>query len=101
MSDPYLLNNKWMVPKDPDDERFYKFGFAKDLTDSATTGASAAAIVAGVTVATPPVIQGTDVIVKLAGLDVTANAQNFCTIRLTCANGEKIDRTMWFVREDH
>lgn len=101
MSNPYLLNNKWMVPKDPDDERFYKFGFAQDLADSSTTALSAVAIVAGVTVATPPVIQGTDVIVKLGGLDVGANAQNFCTIRLTCANTEKIDRTMWFVREDH
>src|SRR5712664_3931268 len=101
MSNPTLINNQWVVPKDPDDIRFYKFGFANDLSDSATTATSAIAIVAGVTVAIAPVISGTDVIVKLASLDLTLNAANFCTIRLTCANGEQIDRTMWFVREDH
>jgi hypothetical protein len=101
MANPTFVNGKWIVLKDPDDIRFYKFGFANDLADSGTTAASAIAIVAGVTVAVAPVISGTDVIVKLAGLDLAAGAANFCTIRLTCANGEQIDRTMWFVREDH
>lgn len=101
MSDPTFVAGKWLVPKDPDDIRFYKFGFAADLTDAGTTGVTATPIVAGVTVALAPVIVGTDVIIKLGGLDTTVNALNFCTIRLTCANGEQIDRTMWFVREDH
>jgi hypothetical protein len=101
MSNPYLQNGKWFVPKDPDDIRYYKFGFAQDLTDSGTTAVSAIAIVAGVTVAVAPVVSGTDVIVKLGGLDITDGAANFCTIRLTCANTEQIDRTMWFIREDH
>ncbi|MBZ2208477.1 hypothetical protein [Massilia soli] len=101
MADPTFINGKWTVLKDPDDKRLYKYGFAKDLTDSNTTAATALAIPAGVTVLEPPIIQGTDVIVKLGGLDVAPNALNFCTIRLTCANGEEIDRTMWFVREDH
>lgn len=101
MANPTFANGKWTTPKDPDDERFYKFGFANDLTDSNTSAVSALAIVSGVTVASPPVIQGTDVIVKLGGLDLIPGAQNFCTIRLTCGNGEKIDRTMWFIREDH
>lgn len=101
MANPYLQSNKWMVPKDPDDKRYYKFGFANDLTASNTTGVLATAIIAGVTVLEPPVILGTDVVVKLGGLDVGTSAQNFCTIRLECANGEQIDRTMWYVREDH
>ena len=101
MANPTLIDGRWTVPKDPDDSRFYKFGFANDLTDSGTTASTALAIVAGVTVATAPVVQGTDVVVKLSGLDLALNASNFCTIRLTCANGEQIDRTMWFVREDH
>ena len=92
---------KWVMPKDPDDERLYKFGLAKDLTDSGTTITTVTAIVAGVIVLTPPAIQGTDVIVKLGGLDLTLDAENFCTIRVTCANGEQLDRTMHFVREDH
>jgi hypothetical protein len=101
MSDPTFVSGKWLVLKDPDDIRFYKFDFTNDLTDSGTTAASAAAIVAGVAVAIAPAIFGSVVIVKLSGLDTTQNALNFCTIRLTCANGEQIDRTMWYVREDH
>lgn len=101
MADPYFKNGKWYAPKDPDDKRWYKFGFAKDLSDSGTTLSTVTAIIAGVTVITPPAIQGTDVVVKLSGLDLTANAENFCTIRAVCANGEQIDRTMHFVREDH
>ena len=110
MADPYLLNNKWMVPKDPDDIRWYKFGFAKDLTDSSTTPRASnplLAICAGVALVTHPgggpnlYMSGTDAYAYLGGLDVGSNAQNFCTVRLTCANGEQIDRTMWFIREDH
>lgn len=101
MTNPEFKSGKWIVPKDPDDERFYKYGFAQDLADSGTTALSAVAIHAGVTVVIPPEIVGTDVIVKLGGMDLTNNAANFCTIRLTCANTEKIDRTMHFVREDH
>jgi len=110
MGDPAFANGKWTVPKDPDDIRFYKFGFAKDLTDSGTTPHATrqpTAICAGVSLATHPDgvsnlrVVGTDVIVYLGGLDLTAGAANFCTVRLPCANGEQIDRTMWFAREDH
>lgn len=108
MADPTYVNGKWLVLKDPDDIRWYKFGFAKDLTDSATTPHATTmptAILSGLTLDTAPnsgpIVSGTDVLVRLAGMDVTANALNFCTIRLPCANGEQIDRTMWFVREDH
>jgi hypothetical protein len=98
------------VPKDPDDIRWYKFGFAKDLADSGTTPHATRAlapICAGVSLATHPdglpnlKVVGTDVCVYLGGLDLASGAANFCTIRLFCANGEQIDRTMWFVREDH
>lgn len=103
-----LVNGKYTAAKDPDDVRLYQLGFADDLTQSGTTLASVIAIVAGVVVApippssqAVPQISGTDVLVMLGGLDITANASNFCTIRATCANGEQIDRTVWFVREDH
>ncbi|MGZ8339139.1 MAG: fibronectin type III domain-containing protein [Telluria sp.] len=100
-SDPYFKNSKWYVPKDPDDERYYKFGLAKDLTESGTTATLATAIFEGVEVLVQPVIQGSDVVIKLGGLGMGQNAENFCTIRIDCANGEQIDRTMHFVREDH
>jgi hypothetical protein len=110
MADPTYANGKWTVPKDPDDIRFYKFGFAKDLTDSQTSPHPTKppiAICGGVSLATHPDgisnlrVSGTDVIAYLGGLDLANNAANFCTVRLYCANGEQIDRTIWFVREDH
>lgn len=110
MSDPTFSNGKWLVPKDPDDIRWYKFGFAKDLSDSATTPHATrqpVALTAGVALATHPdglpnlKVVGTDVYAFLGGLDLAAGASNFCTIRLPTASGEQIDRTMWFVREDH
>lgn len=101
MSNPYLQNGKWYIPKDPDDERFYTADVAQDLTDSNTTVASVATIVSGVTVVTAAVFNGSKLTVKLGGLDITPNGQNFCTFRVTCANSEIFDRTIWFVREDH
>jgi hypothetical protein len=110
MSDPTFANGKWAVPKDPDDIRWYKFGFAKDLADSNTTphpSRPPIPICAGVSLAVHPdgvpnvVVSGTDVLAYLGGFDLDQPDKNFCTIRLPCANGEQIDRTMWFVREDH
>lgn len=101
MSDPYLKNDKWYIPKDPDDDRFYYADITKDLSDSGTTASSVATIVAGVTVTVPAVIIGSILKVKLSGLDVSASPVNFCTFRVTCANTEQFDRTIFFVREDH
>lgn len=108
MADPTLVAGKWTKGKDPDEVRLYQFGFAKELAASGTTILSAVAIVGGVVVApippssqAVPLVSGTDVLVMLSGLDITANASNFCTIRVTCANGEQIDGTLWFTREDH
>jgi hypothetical protein len=110
MADPTFVGGKWLCLKDPDDIRYYKFGFAKDLTDSGTTIHATrvpVAICSGVSLATHPdglpnlTAQGTDVIAYLGGMDLTGVVQNFCTIRVSCANGEQIDRTIWFIREDH
>lgn len=101
MSDPYLSNGKWYIPKDPDDDRFYYADISKDLTDSGTTALTVATIVSGVTVSSAAVIIGSILKVKLIGLDVTASPVNFCTFRVTCANTEVFDRTIFFVREDH
>lgn len=104
-----LVGGKYTAKKDPDDIRLYQLGFAEDLAQSNTTLASVVALIAGVAVApippsgsAVPMIAGTDVLVMVSGMDVTTtSAANFCTIRATCANGEQIDRTIWFVREDH
>lgn len=101
MSDPYLSNGRWYIPKDPDDDRFYYADISQDLTDSATTAVSVVTIVSGVTVSLPAVIIGSILKIKLIGLDVSASPVNFCTFRVTCANTEVFDRTIFFVREDH
>lgn len=110
MANPTFKSGKWLVPKDPDDIRYYKFGFAQDLADSNTTPRDEnplLAIIAGVDLVAHPdglpnlFMVGTDALAYLGGFDLSANAENFCTVRMTCANGEQIDRTMWFVREDH
>lgn len=128
MADPTFDGDKWIVPKDPDNKRYFKFGFAKALTDAGTTphasrppiivtsGATVGSGTAngapdgsGICLAIHPDAQpnvqvvGTDVIVFLGGLDVRVTVppvSNFCTVRLNCANGEDIDSTMWFVRKD-
>lgn len=110
MSDPIEVNGKHLVPKDPDDIRFYWFNFTQDLTDTATTPHESRppiAICAGVSLATHPdglpnlLVMGMYVRAYLGGFDMADNAPNFCTVRLQTASGEQIDRTMWFVREDH
>jgi hypothetical protein len=101
MSDPYLSQGKWIVPKDPEDQRYYTADVTKDLTDSATTAVSVVTIVAGVVVLEAAVISGTKIIIKLGSLDVSTSPLNYCTFRVTCANTEVFDRTMWFVKEDH
>lgn len=108
MADPTLVAGKWTKGKDPDDIRLYQFGFAAELSASGTTIVSAVAAVSGVAVMpippstqAVPIVSGTDVLVMLSGLDISENASNFCTIRVTCANGEQIDGSLWFIREDH
>lgn len=110
MSNPTLVNGKYLVPKDPDDVRWYRFNFAQDLTDTNTTihpTRMPTAICSGVSLATHPDalpnirVNGTFVDVYLGGMDLTNNALNFCTIRLSTASGEQLDRTQWYVREDH
>lgn len=106
MSDPTIISGYWTIPKDPDDISFFRGNISQDLADRGTTAVSVAEIVAGVTVATPTaisVVAGvTWLIVKLSGLDVLNTPPvNFCTFRVTCANGEQFDRTIKFIREDH
>lgn len=101
MSEATLVGGKWIMPKDPDDQRYYTADVTKDLADSGTTAASVTCIVSGVNIIEAAVIVGTKCVVKLGGLDVTTSPVNFCTFRVTCANTEVFDRTIWFVREDH
>lgn len=98
--DVRLEGDRWVCDKDPDSEMWYFGDVAKDLADGQTTAASVLAIVEGVTILVPAAVQGTVMSVKLGGLDVAEGAENCVTWRVTCANGEKFDRTLYFVRKD-
>lgn len=96
---PYLEAGKWWAAKHPLDERYWVADITIDLAERGTTAASVVAIVAGVVVLEQPVIQGKLIPVKLGGFNAATGAANFCTFRITCANGERFDRTIWFKQQ--
>jgi len=96
---PYLEAGRWWSEKHPLDERYWVADITVDLDERKTTAVSVEPIVAGVTVLQQPVIQGKLIPVKLGGFNAAANAVNFCTFRVTCANGERFDRTIWFKQQ--
>jgi hypothetical protein len=96
---PYLEGGKWWSEKHPLDERYWVANLTIDLAERGTTAVSVEAIVAGVTVLQQPVIQGKLIPVKLGGFNAATGAVNFCTFRVTCANGERFDRTIWFKQQ--
>jgi hypothetical protein len=100
---PYLVGDKWTIDKDPEDKLWYVANIAAQLTDSATTATSFDLEPVGVTVLEKGVMQGTSnslLPVKLGGMGAVG-APSYCTFRVTCANGEQFDRTIWFNRVDN
>ena len=93
---PSLEAGRWWSEKHPLDERYWVADITIDLDERGTTATSVVAIEAGVTVLEQPVIQGKLILVKLGGFNAATGAVNFCTFRVTCANGERFDRTIWF-----
>ena len=97
---PYLVGDKWTIDKDPEDQLWYVANVIAQLTDSATTASSFVLEVAGVTVLEKGVMQGSLnglLPVKLGGMG-GAGTNSYCTFRVTCANGEQFDKTMYFDR---
>lgn len=93
---PYIEGGKWWSAKHPLDERYWVADITIDLLERNTTATAVEAIVAGVTIVQQPVIQGKLIPIKLGGFNAAPNAINFCTFRITCANGERFDRTVSF-----
>jgi hypothetical protein len=96
---PYLETGRWWSEKHPLDERYWVADITIDLAERGTTAKEVVALVAGVTVIEEPVIQGKRIAVKLGGFNAAIGASNFCTLRITLANGERIDRTTWFKQQ--
>lgn len=98
---PYFKDGKWWVDKDPEEKSYYVADLTQELLDRATTAASVQVLVGGVVLLEGPSIQGSMIVVKLSGMDVTTGADNFWTARVTCANTEQFDRTTWLNRVDN
>lgn len=98
---PYQVGDRWTIDKDPEDKRYYVADVTKDLTDSSTTIQSVELVIVGVTLIEGPSVQGSQIVVKLGGLDTSPNAINSCTFRITCVNTEQFDRTIYFNRMDN
>jgi hypothetical protein len=96
---PYLETGRWWSEKHPLDERYWVADITIDLAERGTTAKEVVALVAGVTVIEEPVIQGKLIAVKLGGFNAAIGASNFCTLRITLTNGERIDRTTWFKQQ--
>lgn len=94
---PYFEAGRWLCEKHPLDQRFYVANLAIDLAERKTTAVTVEAVLAGVEQLIAPVVQGTLAVVKLGGFNTAQDATNFCTFRVTCANGERFDRTVSFV----
>lgn len=97
---PYYRDGKWWSDKVPEDERYYVADFRIDIAEAGSPAVKAEAIPGGVKVLEQPVVQGSLIPVKLGGFDELRGALNFCTFRVTLANGEQIDRTLWFSKVD-
>ncbi len=106
---PYKNGDRWMLDKDPNEKSYYAADITQELADRGTTAVSVASMdpgdtIAGVILLEGPVIQTkvvagttrTYVLVKLGGMDVAANAANYWTARVVCANTEEFDKTTHF-----
>jgi hypothetical protein len=89
--------------KDPNDRRWYALDVSGDLTLSGNpsmTHLQQPVTDGVVSLATPPK-QGGKVFVLLGGLDLSHNAANSCTLTMTLATTEVINRTIYLSRQDH
>lgn len=101
--EPYELNGRWYIDKDPDDKLFYVADVTKQLVDSNTTAVSFEAIPEGVTLlekGAPQGDRGGLLPVKLGGMGPD-ESDSFCIFRITCANTEQFDRTIYFAKVEN
>lgn len=98
---PYQLDGKWFIDVDPDDHNYVVGNVGNDLTDRATTASAVECICNGTTVLAGPDAQGALMVAMVTIDQAAAVAEPSVTFRVTCANGERFDRTIHFKLEDH
>jgi hypothetical protein len=101
--EPYQIDGKWYCDKDPDDKLYYVADVRQSLADALTTAVSFEIVAQGVEVlekGEPQGDRGGLLVVKLGGMGAP-DTLSFCTFRVTCANTEQFDRTIWFKTADN
>ena len=97
---PYQVGDKWTIDKDPDDKLYYVANVTAQLVDGATSTVSFEVILQGVELLEKGAPQGNLgglLPVKLGSMGAV-NTESYCTFRVTCANGEQFDKTIYFNR---
>lgn len=108
---PWKEGNDWFVFRDPDEKSYYVADVTNELLDRATTPKPTAAlelVLVGVVQLEAPQIQVVEVagvqrtyaIAFLGGVDGEPPVDWKWTARVTCANGERFDKTTHFRRRD-
>lgn len=98
--DPYLQGDKWTLDVDPDDIVNYVWNVSRWLSDNSTTAVSFELIPTGCTVIEQGAPQGTNGSLLPAKIQLVADfsGQASCTARVTTADGQQFDKTMYFNR---
>jgi hypothetical protein len=98
--DPYKDGDRWYIDVDPDDIRIYVGDVSAELTNSNTTASSCVLVLQNMIAVGSVTIQGGLIATKLQGNNMSTVSDNLCTFRVTCANGEQFDKTIYFKKVD-
>jgi hypothetical protein len=105
---PTKVGDKWVTDRDPDEKSHYAADITQELADRATTAKSVELVLVGVTQIEVPSLQvvagdagsRTYVVAFLGGTDADPPDGWKWVARVTCANGERFDKTTWFNKVD-
>jgi hypothetical protein len=105
---PTLIGTKWTVDRDPDEISHYGADITQELLDRATTAVSVELVLVGVVKQEDPQIQvvtgdaGSRTYVAAFLGPVAGDPPDGWkwVARVTCANGERFDKTTWFNKVD-
>ena len=108
MQEPTKVGDKWVVDRDPDEISYYGADITQELNDRATTAFSVVLVLVGVAqVGAPEIVtaslegvERTYVVALLGPVTEELSVDWKWVARVTCANGERFDKTTWFNKVD-
>ena len=99
----YIRAGVWVIDKDPNDELYYALDIIPYLNSINSTISGVVCLTKGVDLLLGPFIRDQVIIVKIGGGDPSSNikVENSVTFRISCSNGEILDRTIYFALKDN